>query len=518
MRAELKFLLAGPGALAPLASERVGLLSRFATFTSREGDDDTQGIFISYRRQDSQSAAGRLADSLREHLPEAAIFRDVETIEPGMDFVDAINAALESCDVLLAVIGPRWISIQDEAGQRRLDDPNDYTRLELATALGRADVRVIPVLVDGAVMPPMDSLPDDLKALSRRNALELTDKRWDYDVSQLVAALRHILGGAPRPGRVALAGRSPWRCCWWPWPAFCSGLGADRPNCRRRCRPRRGRPSSYAPPGNMRTVRSHTIGAIDRPWVSNGLSRLWRTRRHSMKSRLSRREQGMSSSKLAVVVSLAVCLAVTGCQSTGGGQTGDGSDPCNVAVGVIAGAALGALLGGKHRAEAAATGAGLGALTCLAVNTVSRQTKPADQVEADYRKRHAGKLPAGGPIVQAYDVKIKPDIRARTGDKMQVVSNMTVVRGTNRPVEEVKEVLTLTGQKGTKTAEKKANERPGSGAYENTFNLTFPKDVAPGTYLIKTRLVVNGNAAAERKQNLVIVAAGEARHFVLVSQ
>ena len=75
------------------------------------------GIFISYRRQDSQSAAGRLADSLKEHFPEAAVFRDVETIEAGADFVDAINKALESCGVLLAVIGPRWISIQGDAGQ-----------------------------------------------------------------------------------------------------------------------------------------------------------------------------------------------------------------------------------------------------------------------------------------------------------------------------------------------------------------------------------------------------------------
>ncbi len=155
------------------------------------------GIFISYRRQDSQSAAGRLADSLKERLPEATLFRDVDTIEAGADFVNAINAALESCGVLLAVLGPRWISIQDEAGGRRLDDPNDYTRLELATALGRADVRVIPVLVDGATMPAAEALPDDLKALARRNALELTDKRWDYDVSQLVATLRHALGMAP---------------------------------------------------------------------------------------------------------------------------------------------------------------------------------------------------------------------------------------------------------------------------------------------------------------------------------
>ncbi len=152
------------------------------------------GIFISYRRQDSQSAAGRLADSLKEQLPEAALFRDVETIEAGDNFVRAIDGALESCGVLLAVIGPRWVSIQDAAGRRRLDDPGDYTRLELATALARPDVRVIPVLVDGAVMPAPQDLPDDLKALSLRNAVELTDKRWDYDVAQLARTLRRCLG------------------------------------------------------------------------------------------------------------------------------------------------------------------------------------------------------------------------------------------------------------------------------------------------------------------------------------
>jgi hypothetical protein len=158
-----------------------------------------QGIFISYRRQDSQSAAGRLADHLKEHLPGVPIFRDVETIEPGVDFVEAIGRALHSCGVLLAVIGPRWASVQDDAGRRRLDDPNDYTRLEIATALARADVRVIPVLVEGAQMPAGETLPEDLKALSRRNAIELTDKRWEYDVAQLVETLRKALGMEPQP-------------------------------------------------------------------------------------------------------------------------------------------------------------------------------------------------------------------------------------------------------------------------------------------------------------------------------
>jgi hypothetical protein len=156
-----------------------------------------KGIFISYRRQDSQSAAGRLADHLREHMPEVPIFRDVETIEPGIDFVDAINKALESCGILLAIIGPRWANMTDAAGRRRLDDANDYARLEISTALKRSDVRVIPVLVEGADMPGADDLPDELKPLARRNAIELTDKRWEFDVSTLIDTLRKALGVGP---------------------------------------------------------------------------------------------------------------------------------------------------------------------------------------------------------------------------------------------------------------------------------------------------------------------------------
>jgi len=166
-----------------------------------------QDIFVSYRRQDSQSAAGRLSDHLRDNLPGIRIFRDVETIDPGVDFVDAIGRALKTCAVLIAVIGPRWLDARDAAGRRRLDDTHDYTRLEIASALGRKDVRVIPVLVEGAEMPSGADLPGDLAPLARRNAIELSDKRWDYDVSQLVATLRPLLGVAePRSAPQAAAG------------------------------------------------------------------------------------------------------------------------------------------------------------------------------------------------------------------------------------------------------------------------------------------------------------------------
>lgn len=155
-----------------------------------------QGVFISYRRQDSQSAAGRLADDIKELIVDVPVFRDVETIAPGVDFVDAINRALQSCGVLLAVIGPRWLTAADSAGQRRLDNPDDYTRLEIATALKRNDVRVIPVLVEGALMPSPGELPADLQALARRNAVELSDNRWNYDVSRLAATVGEALGVA----------------------------------------------------------------------------------------------------------------------------------------------------------------------------------------------------------------------------------------------------------------------------------------------------------------------------------
>jgi hypothetical protein len=150
------------------------------------------GIFISYRRQDSQSAAGRLTDFLEREFGTAQIFRDVETIEPGVDFADAIERALSSCKVVLTLIGPRWLTMTDARGQRRLDNPNDWIRLETAKALKR-NIRVIPLLVEGASPPAEADLPEDLRPLARREAHELSDKRWD-DVQQLAAILERILG------------------------------------------------------------------------------------------------------------------------------------------------------------------------------------------------------------------------------------------------------------------------------------------------------------------------------------
>lgn len=145
-------------------------------------------IFISYRREDSAGWTGRLADRLKECFGSESIFIDIDTIEPGADFTEALRKAVGSCDVLLAVIGPRWTTVTDKTGTPRLHDPSDWTRVEIASALTRK-IRVIPVLVGGATMPSTEFLPDDLDGLAQRQAHELSDKRWTYDIERLVQVL-----------------------------------------------------------------------------------------------------------------------------------------------------------------------------------------------------------------------------------------------------------------------------------------------------------------------------------------
>ena len=146
-------------------------------------------IFISYRRHgEGAGYGGRLADKLVERFGSEQVFRDVDDIESGVDFVQAIEDAVGGCEVLLAVIGPDWITQTNQKGRRRLDDPRDFVRLEVAAALER-NIRVIPVLVGGAAMPGANELPEVLEPLARRQALELTDTRWDYDVGRLLTTI-----------------------------------------------------------------------------------------------------------------------------------------------------------------------------------------------------------------------------------------------------------------------------------------------------------------------------------------
>jgi TIR domain-containing protein len=150
------------------------------------------GIFICYRRADAEGWAGRLSDSLKAELGNVNIFRDIDDIPPGVEFDNYINEAVGSCDVLIALIGPHWLTITDKKGTRRLDDPNDFIPLEILTALKR-DVRVIPALVGNAQMPEMDQLPEGIKALARRQAYELSDARWADDTRKLAEVLRPIV-------------------------------------------------------------------------------------------------------------------------------------------------------------------------------------------------------------------------------------------------------------------------------------------------------------------------------------
>ena len=145
-------------------------------------------IFLSYRRQDSQSATGRLADRLEEHFGAERVFRDHESIIAGEDFAEAIRRAIEASTVVLVVIGPRWAAAATASGARRLDDPGDYVRLEIELALA-ADVTIVPLLVEDAVMPAATALPASLAPFARCQALELSETRWRYDVDRLIEAL-----------------------------------------------------------------------------------------------------------------------------------------------------------------------------------------------------------------------------------------------------------------------------------------------------------------------------------------
>ena len=142
-------------------------------------------ILISYRRDDAAGHAGRLCDRLEDRFP-GGVFMDVTGIAPGADFVRALEQKLASCHVLIVVIGKSWLSImKDRAGR---DERDDHARIEVATAL-RKGVRVIPVLVQGARMPSRHELPEDLKPLADRNALEITEPDFRNDVLRLIEAI-----------------------------------------------------------------------------------------------------------------------------------------------------------------------------------------------------------------------------------------------------------------------------------------------------------------------------------------
>ncbi|HJW37787.1 MAG TPA: CHASE2 domain-containing protein [Candidatus Udaeobacter sp.] len=154
-------------------------------------------LFINYRREDTAPYAGRLYDRLTAHFGEDQVFIDIDQIEPGEDFVEAINHKVGACDIAIVAIGPNWLRATDSSGKRRLDDEEDFVRMEIVAAL-RRKIRVIPVLVGGAQMPQKQDLPKALAPLSRRNAIELTETRFHADVNRLIEAIEKPLAVAEK--------------------------------------------------------------------------------------------------------------------------------------------------------------------------------------------------------------------------------------------------------------------------------------------------------------------------------
>lgn len=196
-------------------------------------------LFLSYRRNDSAGFAGRLADALEAEFGPGSVFRDVDDIRPGEDFVQAIHSHLDQVGAALIMIGPRWLE-SGPNGQRRLDEPEDFVRREIETALASGKP-VLPLLVGGAVMPADTDLPASIAGLARRQAVVLSDGNWRNDVDRLTASLRPLLG---QPGATGtnwrrllpwLAGAAlglallAWAIGFWPSPTPPPSLSSPQP-------------------------------------------------------------------------------------------------------------------------------------------------------------------------------------------------------------------------------------------------------------------------------------------------
>jgi len=152
-------------------------------------------VFISYRRKDSHYIADRIYDRLERELGRDNTFKDVDSISLGWDFRRILQEAVTRCDVLLAVIGPRWLCETDAAGRRRVDDPEDWVRIEIETALERS-IPVIPLLVDGASFPRGEDLPPSLQGLVYRHGTPVRpDPDFRHDMGRVIKALREIEPG-----------------------------------------------------------------------------------------------------------------------------------------------------------------------------------------------------------------------------------------------------------------------------------------------------------------------------------
>jgi hypothetical protein len=213
-------------------------------------------IFLSYRREDAAGYAGRLRESLEERFGEGRVFRDVDTLEPGQDFVQAIEQRVAQCTAFLALVGREWLETTDNSGRLRLQQPDDYVRREIAAALARPDLLVIPVLVEGVSMPPSTDLPEDIRALARRHAVSLRDETWVHDVDRLAGAITRALDQYPNAGKATQRDRTVGPPRRWLKHAGLAGfgilmlaLGITLPRLRPgRTDPGRPDPDSVVPP------------------------------------------------------------------------------------------------------------------------------------------------------------------------------------------------------------------------------------------------------------------------------
>jgi hypothetical protein len=175
------------------------------------GDDvSALRVFISYRRDDSEDATGRLYDALAAHFGAERVFMDIDTIPLGSDFAKVISDAVSACHAFVVVIGKQWLTISDDSGGRRLDNPEDWVRLEITAALERG-LPVIPVLVQGAEMPESHELPTALAVLARRNGIAMRGATWGYGVERLIAAIEEVEQDRAARGRDGASAAAPSR-------------------------------------------------------------------------------------------------------------------------------------------------------------------------------------------------------------------------------------------------------------------------------------------------------------------
>jgi TIR domain len=159
-------------------------------------------VFLCYRRDDSAAFAGRVQDRLALEFGRDLLFMDVDAIPLGVNFASALRDAVARCEVLLAVIGPNWLDARDDTGTRRLDDPNDFVRIEIGAALQR-NIPVIPILLDGARVPRRNQLPKELEELAMRNGLDVRHASFHNDIDRLIRGLKVQLADAGVENRLA---------------------------------------------------------------------------------------------------------------------------------------------------------------------------------------------------------------------------------------------------------------------------------------------------------------------------